>query len=53
MASWGNVTGVGSEPVPAISSANELTLEPTVQPSLKGVRRMDRDPTPPGMLSLP
>jgi hypothetical protein len=36
-----------------INSAKEFALAPTVQPSLKGVRRMERHPMPPGMLSLP
>ena len=53
MASWGSVTGSGAEPAPAISSAKEFALVPTVQPSSKRVRRMERHPMPPGMLPLP
>src|SRR5271170_2100109 len=40
-ASWGNVTGTGSGAPPLIISAKEFTFAPTVQWSLKEVRRMD------------
>ncbi len=52
MASWGKVADAGSDPEPTIISMKELAFGPTVQPSLKGVLRMDRHPMPPGMLSL-